>query len=325
MSERFSNYAVTTTTALIDGVTDPVSITVDNASMFPDDGNFRVLIDSEIMLVTSVAGNSFTAVRAVEGTQITAHEPGSIIRHIFTAGALNTAFTESVKTGPINNLPSEARAGDMYICTDTVYSMVHDGTDWMYFVNGYKVTPPAPGDFTWVNQGTATMSSTYGGVLLADLTTAGGNYDLACIVRPTPTPPYSVVWGFYYFFEAQHFGLTGPILYDSGSGKIVLLRWGTGNNSVTEILYERMNSVSSPNNAAFVYGGDSFVAHPMFMKMTDDGSMRRYYIGPHPYFFPIEYYSISNTDFMIPDYYGFHVNAYNRKQNVHIIHFEEQT
>jgi hypothetical protein len=323
--ERFSNNAVTVTTALIDGASNPVSISVNNASIFPSAGNFRIMVDSEIMLVTSVSGNNFTATRAMEGTQQVAHEPGSTIRHIFTAGALNQAFADSVKTGPINNLPSNARAGDMYICTNSPYLMVYDGSGWLYFVNGYKVKPPSVGDFTWVNQGTATMSSVYGGIFLQDLTANSNSVDLASIVRPTPTPPYSIVWGFYTYFEAQPYGLTGPVFYNSGNTKMVSFRYGTSSSMGLEIVYERYNTPTSSVSSTITYGADCFVAHPMFIKVTDDGSMRRFYLGSHPYFFPTEYYSISNTDHMTPDYYGFHVNTFNKKQAVHIVHFDEQT
>jgi hypothetical protein len=86
--EQFSNNAVTTLDGAVDGSTNPVSVTVDDASDFPTSGNFRIIIDTEILLVTAVAGNVFTCTRAQEGTTIAAHSDGAAVTHLLTAASL---------------------------------------------------------------------------------------------------------------------------------------------------------------------------------------------------------------------------------------------
>jgi hypothetical protein len=94
-TEKFANTAVTTLSSGI-GVGDN-SVTVVSASRFPTLPQFRILIENELMLVTSVAGNTFQVLRGQEGTAITSHGGGSTVTHILTAGAL-AKFKEDIFT-----------------------------------------------------------------------------------------------------------------------------------------------------------------------------------------------------------------------------------
>lgn len=86
--EKISNNGQSTISGSINNTSDPVTFSVASASTFPTSGNFRVLIDNEILLVTSVSGTSFTASRAQEGTAIAAHTSGAAITQTITAAGL---------------------------------------------------------------------------------------------------------------------------------------------------------------------------------------------------------------------------------------------
>jgi hypothetical protein len=88
MPEVFANNAQSNLNGSINSST--TSVAVNNAAAFPSTGNFRILVDSEIMLVTSVSTNTFTVVRAQEGTTGAAHTSGAICTHVLTAGAMQT-------------------------------------------------------------------------------------------------------------------------------------------------------------------------------------------------------------------------------------------
>ncbi len=64
------------------------SLTVASAAAFPASGQFRLLIGSEILLVTAVAGNTFTVSRGQEGTVAAAHAAGAAVACVLTAAAL---------------------------------------------------------------------------------------------------------------------------------------------------------------------------------------------------------------------------------------------
>lgn len=86
--ERFANNAATTLNGAINNST--TSVVVTSAAAFPSAGNFRILIDSEILLVTSVSGNTFTVTRGVEGTTAASHSDAAAVTHVLTATALSS-------------------------------------------------------------------------------------------------------------------------------------------------------------------------------------------------------------------------------------------
>jgi hypothetical protein len=87
MTEVFNNYGPITL-ALACGISDP-TITVTNASALSTLGNYRLLIDDEIMLATSLTGSVVSVLRAQEGTTAAAHSLSVPVEPIVSAGALN--------------------------------------------------------------------------------------------------------------------------------------------------------------------------------------------------------------------------------------------
>ena len=92
MAEKFVNDPGT---ALSVGCTSSATtITVVNASGYPTTGNFRIKIDDELMIVTSVSGAVWTVTRGAESTTATAHAGGTAVNHVFTAGAYQQALAD---------------------------------------------------------------------------------------------------------------------------------------------------------------------------------------------------------------------------------------
>jgi len=87
-TEVFANNASTTLSAAIT-TTGATSCTVTSASApFPTTGNFRIIIDSELMIVTAVSGTTFTITRGAEGTTAATHSNGATVTSIVTKGAI---------------------------------------------------------------------------------------------------------------------------------------------------------------------------------------------------------------------------------------------
>lgn len=85
-TEKFTNSASST---LNGGISDvATSLVVTSAASFPVEGQFRVKIESEILLVTGVSGTTFTVTRAQEGTTAVSHSTGLDVVHVLTAGAV---------------------------------------------------------------------------------------------------------------------------------------------------------------------------------------------------------------------------------------------
>lgn len=99
-TERFANTAQTTLTAGVDN--DDTSLAVASYTAFPTAAQFRVRVDSELMLVTAGAGTStWTVTRGVEGTTAAAHAAGAVVTQVLTAGAVSALVGAVVPTGAI--------------------------------------------------------------------------------------------------------------------------------------------------------------------------------------------------------------------------------
>lgn len=160
-SYRFTNNAVSTLSgALASGAT---SLTVASASAFPAAGDFTIIVDSEIMLVTGVTGTTFTVVRAQEGTSAASHDSGATVSHVLTADALNEFQAALAAVG--TSFPASPSINDRFFRTDLQMEFVYDGARWVsahlltktftpktlpdYTANGTLMYCPAEGGSSW--------------------------------------------------------------------------------------------------------------------------------------------------------------------------------
>src|SRR3954469_20377217 len=129
--EKTANASRTTLNGAIDNATTTVIVT--SASTFPSTGNFRIIIDSEIMLVTTVSSNTFTVTRAQESTAAASHVNGTNVTHVLTSGGLNQIRADTIASGAVASLPAAGTAGRIYISTDDSYIFQDTGSSWNAF------------------------------------------------------------------------------------------------------------------------------------------------------------------------------------------------
>lgn len=91
--ERFANNATTTLSSAINASV--TSISVADASPFPTDGDFRIIIDNELLLVTGVSGTTFTVERGVEGSTADSHNSSVVVVHIATSDGMQQYITQN--------------------------------------------------------------------------------------------------------------------------------------------------------------------------------------------------------------------------------------
>lgn len=149
MAEKFSNNPRTVLSGSIDSST--TSVVVVDASKFPSTGNFRILVDTEIMKVTSVSTNTFTVTRGAESTTPTSHVDASTVIGIFpTKDSLKEFRADNTTFDTVANRPSAGTAGRLYLPTDGNGPFAYDdGSNWksiFEYVNTY--TTPIPGNFS---------------------------------------------------------------------------------------------------------------------------------------------------------------------------------
>lgn len=128
--EQFANRAETSlSTAITAGQT---SILVSSAAGFPTTGQFRILIDNEWMLVTSVAGSTFTVQRGVEGSTAASHGAGSLVVHTLTAGAI-----AAVLAAQVGELSLTAQAAPLTLTNQNQFYLINQ---WNSIANQVNAT-----------------------------------------------------------------------------------------------------------------------------------------------------------------------------------------
>ncbi len=155
------------------------SISVLNASDFPTEGVFHVIVDNEIMVVTQVGGNTFTVTRAA-GVD---HVNGSQVRAVVAQESIDRFLAEQC-------FPMSPQRPAFRIA----------GTD------GNILTSSS---FTVVNGSTLTLIDDPGGAIIMRQPTRVVT-TIAQIVRPAPATPY-VITGAYRLNVVSATGAEGGI------------------------------------------------------------------------------------------------------------------
>lgn len=194
--EQFANNASTTLNGTITSGSATLVVTV--ATAFPSSPNFRILVDSEIMLVTAVAGTTFTISRAQENTAAAAHTTGTAVTHIFTAGAIAQTIQDHVGIGTYASRPATASAGSRYVSTDGHIEFIFDGSNWRPLIDGVVGTqsPLAASFSTHINWGAGTTLTDAQGTVFFSDTTSGGNENDHSAVLNTAGSTYTLIAGF---------------------------------------------------------------------------------------------------------------------------------
>lgn len=179
--EQYANLAQSTLSAGISS--GDVSATLVSGTAFPSAGNFRIVIDSEIIKVTARSGAVLTIVRGTEGTSAASHSAGATVTAVLTAAAIPELFKRHAFAARVTQLD------------DTDFTQINFGGSSVITKNGIvslrapitaqqlrslvKTLPAAPYKITmqtWFNGSGASISG--GGLLLRD-SASGKNHVIA--------------------------------------------------------------------------------------------------------------------------------------------------
>jgi hypothetical protein len=83
MEEQFKNFATSTLSASITSSSTSIPLTTGSGSSFPSSGNFVVVIDTELILISSVSGDTLTVAsggRGYDGTTAASHNSAATIQ-----------------------------------------------------------------------------------------------------------------------------------------------------------------------------------------------------------------------------------------------------
>jgi len=309
MAEQFKNLASTTLSAGIDDTTTSVGVA---SAMGFSGGDFRILVDSEIMKVTGVSGTTLTVARHQEGTNATTHDNGAAVKHVLTAGALDAHDQNDLAVyDTYANRPAAGTPGRLFLPTDGLFIERDTGSVWEKFGPIWPMTPPLAADFpTWVNQGSATCTDNKGAIWFT--TPCNNGESLRCRVKSYPVGAFTVdmvllpnIWA----YAGSAIGC-GLCIRDSVSLKLVA--YGLAGSS-SDMNINGYNYTSPTSGSGTVTGWPSakhFSESPLlFLRYYDDGTTNRVISISVDGVTWTQMVSISRTDFITPNQIGICVNA----------------
>jgi len=236
MAETFANQAASTLSAAITTTT-ATSCTVTDATTFPTTGNFRIKIDGEILLVTAVAGSTFTVTRAQEGTVAATHANLAPVIHLLTKGSMEARVANRFISDLYANKPVAAVPGRLFFPTDGLFIEYDDGAAWHKYGPYRRLKSPPQTGWTWINQGNATATFTSGALILEDPDLDTNTTQLRMYMRPIGAGLPRITAGFMYNglaagSQAPNMGICGYTTGGADAGNIKCLgiyMTGTGN------------------------------------------------------------------------------------------------
>lgn len=129
MAENFANDVSGLLSAAIANGTD-TTVNMQSATGFPA-VNFRIRIDNEYMLVTSLGtGLNWTVTRAIEGTTGVAHSNGAPVYQIVTVGGLSQYITDKLPVSAYAELKTSS-TGATTIPNDDTIPQITEGNEFL--------------------------------------------------------------------------------------------------------------------------------------------------------------------------------------------------
>lgn len=277
--EQYANFATT----LLDGAINNsvTSIVVDDGSVFPSTGDFRVVIDNEIMICTARSSNTLTVTRGQEGTSAASHSDNATVKSALTKDSLLKILDDGISSATVAGLPTAGRAGRLFIPTDDPPVLLRDnGSTWLPYGPGLsRLYNPNDQSWSWGrNQSSlnAITNHAYSQTLgpRASVGSAGVGFDAR--ITAVPSVPWTVTALFQPHYTNANYTQVGFGLYDNVNNLVSNMTYHVGVATTHGSLSAGMGSTNISNWAGS--GGTSVANYTMrampyiWMRWVDDNT-----------------------------------------------------
>lgn len=305
MAETYANRAAD---SLASGISNSdVSLTLVDGSEFPSTGNFRIVIEDEIILVGARSSNTLSSLtRGAEGTSAASHSSGATVTHVLTRDGLQALGTVLHPSDTFANLDAATlREGVVGFPDDGLTALRHGAAAKATWGPIYPLTRPVDANFAWINQGGASVTDLGGGIHLHGPGGGpGGNSRIRKMAAPAT--PYVITALLLPNAFLKDFHTWGMVFRQSSDGKLVTFDQ-TANGGARQI---RVTQWTNPTTAtAAVQPISMFHIYP-WLRIADNGTNRLYSVSQDGQNWT-QFYSEGRTTHITADEVGFHVVAEN--------------
>lgn len=222
-----------------------------------------------------------------------------------------TGATTTISATAIGSEPGSPASGDVDLYTNSPLIARYNGSAWKKYLNGFLLTDPVDGDFSWENQGGASVTTTNGGIYLLAPATSGEQMRIR--KKSAPSTPYTITACFTMDFTQNGNPAVGLGWRQSSDGKMAIAGIQIHSDAV------KPNLMSGKYNSNTSYAGD-YVRQPIgvcttgvvpfWLQITDNGTNRicKYSVNGYTWH---TYHTVGRTDFMTGNEVFFYANAIN--------------
>lgn len=190
-----------------------------------------------------------------------------------------------------------------------------DGTEWKKWSHFNEMTEPDQSLFAWINQGAATISSTYGPSVLKAVAPGGAGDNVHMRVQTPPVTPYVLSACFTPNIESANKTSCGVVLRESSTGKFIFFRFMFDTTSIitkSDVIFS-VDKYTNPTTLSGNYtvcSAGFLRGSVIWLQIADDGADLTWSYSNDGVNF-VELTSQSRTNFMAlgPNQVGFAINS----------------
>lgn len=195
--------------------------------------------------------------------------------------------------------------GAEYYVTDEAVLERSNGTSWETYSNSSQlIKAPVDGDFSWVDQGTATVTANAnGGIFMKILGATGTHYKLR--VKAVPTAPYVVTAGFLWTGPVTDFHQFGLVLYNGAKFTTYFLAC-VASTATLPLFFSQdfTNTTTFASNNLVTAINKTVPSYPLWLRITDNNTNKIFSYSPDGVNF-IDLFSEARTTFLTATHVGF--------------------
>lgn len=254
---------------------------------------------------------------------------GDISAQDFRDGVQSMHGEKLVQTAAFASEPaSDPLAGDLFLPNNGFYLERHSGSAWVPWGPLFPFTKPVSGDFAWINQGSASVVTTNGGIYLSGPSNSA-SYNWRIRKKAAPAAPYTITAAFLLnteFLTSVSQGLGAILWRQSSDSKLVTISLSTSpsTGAATSPLIE-LAKWNNENSFSAYYDSAAVGFNPcplLFVRIADDNTNRKVSISVDGQNF-IQIHSVGRTDFLTADEVGFAISPYAQESGMTLLHWKE--
>lgn len=202
------------------------------------------------------------------------------------------------------NRPASPSDNEIFLPTDSIYAQVYDSSAWKTWGPIWRMVPFVPGDFTWVNQGAATLTES-GGMSYLYTPAASGNS--LKILKKSKSGTFTVTLAFIPNIRSVAYASCGIVFRNNSSGKIIYYSFIPYQTKFAASKFDDATNYNSAYTTSATYSPHD-IGNVVWMRATDNGTNRIAEWSTDGFNWNT-IHSVARTDFITADEVGVCVNS----------------